>query len=168
MSALDPKALLPCPFCGSANVAVRIRDVEPQGDPYYGQKRERIVECDDCAAVLFNKYWHDGFYEKDDAIAAWNTRWDTRFAQALAETQEREAEKDRRIAELEAALESANAAADEPGGDYLFGLRCGVEDRCITDRYEAAEYGWQQAFNYVQSAMPDAALAQSAQPTETQ
>lgn len=46
--------------------------------------------------------------------------------------------------------------AEEPGGDYLFGLRCGVEDRGIHDRYEAAEYGWSQAFDYVASALSGA------------
>lgn len=44
-------------------------------------------------------------------------------------------------------------AATDPGGDYHFGLGCGLEDRGITDRYEAAIYGWQQAFEYVQSAI---------------
>lgn len=39
----------------------------------------------------------------------------------------------------------------DPVGDYYTGLRCGVEDRNIMDRYEAAEYGWQQAFEYVGS-----------------
>ena len=65
-----------------------------------------------------------------------------------------------RVAELEDAnrklveiLARVESDAEEPAGDYLFGLRCGVEDRGITDRYEAAEYGWRQAFNYVASAL---------------
>ena len=65
--------LKPCPFCGG-EARVVLRDVEPQGDPYYGEKMERFVQCQSCAAVVFNKYWHDGFYSKDDAVSAWNTR----------------------------------------------------------------------------------------------
>jgi Lar family restriction alleviation protein len=66
--------LKPCPFCGSGNVRVHKRDVEPQGDPWYGSKIERVVECTDCSATLFDGYWHDGFSNESDAIAAWNRR----------------------------------------------------------------------------------------------
>lgn len=37
--------------------------------------------------------------------------------------------------------------------EYLFGVRCGIEDRDIYDRYEAAEYGYNEAFDYVLSAL---------------
>lgn len=40
-----------------------------------------------------------------------------------------------------------------PEGDYYLGLRCGVEDRDIYDRYDAAEYGWDQAFERVASVV---------------
>ena len=61
-------------------------------------------------------------------------------------------EKDAQIARLRETLEHATT---EPCGDYLAGLRCGVEDRCITNRYQAAEYGWEQAFEYVRSCLPE-------------
>lgn len=37
----------------------------------------------------------------------------------------------------------------EPLPDYLFGIRCGLEDRGLQDQpYEAAEYGYQQGLEY--------------------
>jgi hypothetical protein len=36
----------------------------------------------------------------------------------------------------------------EPIGEYMHGLHCGVEDRCISDRYDGAEYGFTQALEY--------------------
>ena len=57
----------------------------------------------------------------------------------------------REIAELHAAIEEMST---DPAGDYYTGLACGVEDRDILDRYEAAEYGWKQAFRYVESCAP--------------
>lgn len=53
-----------------------------------------------------------------------------------------------RIATLEAAISEMTT---DPCGEYYTGLRCGVEDRDIVCRYEAAEYGWQQAFEYIGS-----------------
>jgi hypothetical protein len=41
--------------------------------------------------------------------------------------------------------------ATDPMGEYYTGLRCGVEDRDIYDRYAAVEYGWQEAFEYIGS-----------------
>ena len=65
--------LLPCPFChGEAKVVKR--DVEPQGDPWYGKKEEIFVECDNCGACLFDQYFHEGFLTESEAITAWNTR----------------------------------------------------------------------------------------------
>ena len=50
-------------------------------------------------------------------------------------------------------LEADIAECSNPCGEYYFGLRCGLEDRYITDLYEAAEYGWDQAFEYVDSIL---------------
>ncbi len=37
----------------------------------------------------------------------------------------------------------------EPLADYLFGIRCGLEDRNLQHQpYEAAEYGYQQGLDY--------------------
>lgn len=51
------------------------------------------------------------------------------------------------VVRLREALTNIGAAKDAPNldGDYLTGLRCGVEDRDITDRYDAAEYGFERA-----------------------
>jgi hypothetical protein len=64
--------LLPCPFCGSIPEVVS-RDVEPQGDPWYGSKMETFVLCN-CGACLFNKWFHEGFYDPEDAAIEWNKR----------------------------------------------------------------------------------------------
>ena len=58
------------------------------------------------------------------------------------------AKRDREIGRLKALLDEATT---NPEGDYYLGLRCGVEDRDIHDRYDAVEYGWDQAFEYVGS-----------------
>jgi hypothetical protein len=69
---MSGETLLPCPFCGGRPEITR-RDVEPQGDPWYGSKRETFVLCD-CGACLFDKYFHEGFGSNEDAAAAWNGR----------------------------------------------------------------------------------------------
>jgi hypothetical protein len=67
------KELLPCPFCDGAPRIVT-RDVEPQGDPWYGRKDETFVLCD-CGACLFDGAFHEGFYDAETrAVAAWNRR----------------------------------------------------------------------------------------------
>jgi len=69
--------LLPCPFCGGEAEIVK-RDVEPQGDSWYGQKIEQFPACKTCGCTLFNGYFHSGFWEDGveplSAIAAWNRR----------------------------------------------------------------------------------------------
>lgn len=57
----------------------------------------------------------------------------------------------RQRAEIAALKEVINEMSQDPMGDYYTGLRCGVEDRSIQCRYEAAEYGWQEAFEYIGS-----------------
>lgn len=65
--------LKPCPFCGGAASIVR-RDVEPQGDPWYGQKKEDFPLCQ-CGACLFDGSFHEGFYDPAErALKAWNSR----------------------------------------------------------------------------------------------
>ena len=54
--------LLPCPFCGG-EAKITARDVEPQGDPWYGQNTQTFIVCAKCGgACLFDEYFHDGFY----------------------------------------------------------------------------------------------------------
>lgn len=63
-------------------------------------------------------------------------------------------------------VELIDEACTDPGGEYYTGLRCGVEDRDITDRYEAAEYGWQEAFGYVASVLSTENIASAKSSTE--
>lgn len=44
---------------------------------------------------------------------------------------------------------------ENPGGDYYTGLHCGIEDVGITDRYQAADHGWNKAFEYIDSIFAD-------------
>lgn len=67
--------LLPCPFCGG-EAEVTTRDVEPQGDPWYGQNTQTFIVCAKCGACLFDEYFHDGFTDEREAVAAWNRRSD--------------------------------------------------------------------------------------------
>jgi hypothetical protein len=57
-----------------------------------------------------------------------------------------------RIAELEAALAEAFASCSHDLPEYHEqGMGCGLEDRNITDRYEAMGFGWEQAMERVES-----------------
>jgi len=64
--------LLPCPFCGG-DPHIEVRDVEPQGDPWYGTKTETFVLCE-CGACLFDGTFHEGFIDAAKAAKAWNDR----------------------------------------------------------------------------------------------
>jgi hypothetical protein len=65
--------LKPCPFCGGTP-AIVTRNVEPQGDPWYGRKDETFVLCD-CGACLFDGAFHEGFWDAETrAVEAWNRR----------------------------------------------------------------------------------------------
>jgi len=59
-----------------------------------------------------------------------------------------------RIEELEKTLRDALEAMDKPAvqatGDWQTGMFCGLEDKNITDRYEACIYGYEQALEKVQ------------------
>lgn len=68
--------LLPCPFCGCTADIVE-KDVEPQEDPWYGGKDISFVQCRSCGCALFDKYFHDGFVNNEEAAKAWNTRAST-------------------------------------------------------------------------------------------
>jgi hypothetical protein len=65
--------LKPCPFCGGTPSIVT-RDVELQGDPWYGKKNETFVLCE-CGCCLFDGGFHEGFWDAETrAVAAWNSR----------------------------------------------------------------------------------------------
>lgn len=54
-----------------------------------------------------------------------------------------------RIEALEAALRDARDMLEGEPEYHYQGMGCGLEDRCITDRYKAMEYGWDQAMGRV-------------------
>jgi hypothetical protein len=57
-----------------------------------------------------------------------------------------------RIAELEVALRDALASCSHDIPEYHEqGMCCGLEDRNITDRYEAMSFGWEQAMERAES-----------------
>lgn len=65
--------LKPCPFCDGIP-HIEERDVEPQGDRWYGKKIELFILCD-CGACLFDGSFHEGFgLDKTRAVEAWNRR----------------------------------------------------------------------------------------------
>ena len=73
-----------------------------------------------------------------------------------------------RLAELDAVVDRLHNGTDAPdlyAGEMLTGLKCGVEDRDLRDRYDGAEYGWNDAaerfFEWVHNET-SAALAASA------
>ena len=74
MSNSEKEKLAPCPFCGQYPRIIT-KDVEPQGDPWYGSKYELFVICD-CGACLFDGYFHEGFGKngETEAAIAWNRR----------------------------------------------------------------------------------------------
>ena len=72
----DEVTLLPCPFCGEQPWITQ-RDVEPQGDSWYGPRMAVFVLCA-CGACLFDDDFHEGFGDSPEgrgrAAAAWNRR----------------------------------------------------------------------------------------------
>lgn len=66
---------------------------------------------------------------------------------------------------LREALKRIESGADAPSlavGDMRKGLFCGVEDRDLRDRYDGAEYGWEDAAErYLEWAKNEAAAALS-------
>lgn len=72
MTAPD-EPLKRCPRCGSTEAQIVERDVEPQGDSWYGRRDELFIQCP-CGIVLFDENWHEGFMDAAAAIAAWNRR----------------------------------------------------------------------------------------------
>jgi len=51
---------------------------------------------------------------------------------------------------LKEAVKGFESESVQAHGDYYRGLCCGLEDRDITDRYEAMEYGYDRAIGRVQ------------------
>jgi hypothetical protein len=78
----------------------------------------------------------------------------TEPADCLAALVQRRAECDglrAEVARLREALQSADAALDGEPEYHIQGMGCGLEDRNITDRYEAMQHGWDQALERVYS-----------------
>lgn len=73
---MDPP-LLPCPFCGSADVEpAELCFHEPDGTPF----SNHAVICDGCGALVEGVAWkaegtgEPGFPTLAEAVAAWNLR----------------------------------------------------------------------------------------------
>ncbi len=63
-----------------------------------------------------------------------------------------------RIDQLETALREAIELIRECVPEFhAQGMGCGIEDRSITDRYEAAQHGWEKAIERVEEHFGDAA-----------
>ena len=61
-----------------------------------------------------------------------------------------------RIEELEEQLKAGSEPVEIDWPEYHHqGMGCGLEDRCITDRYEAMAYGFEQALEMVAERLPD-------------
>jgi len=71
--------------------------------------------------------------------SSWVKHW---FDQAGVQAAER-------IEELEAALSEVKSALEHEPEYHDQGMGCGLEDRNITDRYEAMRHGWDQAFERI-------------------
>ena len=63
-----------------------------------------------------------------------------------------------RIEELEKALTDAKEALEGVPEYHDEGMGCGLEDRNITDRYEAMLFGWEQAMERVYSEQVNHAI----------
>ena len=59
---------------------------------------------------------------------------------------------------LRAALTEIAACLDGSPDYHTQGMGCGLEDRCITDRYDAMQYGWDEAIDRVYSEHVSGAL----------
>ena len=61
-----------------------------------------------------------------------------------------------KVAALEAACHAARTALDDVPDYHEEGMGCGLEDRNITDRYEAMAFGWEQAMEraYAEHVLP--------------
>jgi hypothetical protein len=61
-----------------------------------------------------------------------------------------------KVAALEAACHAARTALDDEPDYHEEGMGCGLEDRNITDRYEAMAFGWEQAMEraYAEHVLP--------------
>lgn len=137
--AADAAALAPCPFCGGTPRIVT-RDVEPQGDPWYGRKDEMFVLCD-CGACLFDGAFHEGFYDPETtAPAAWNRR--TAASELVAGVQAEPTEL------LHALQEAADFISNHHHGD-----NCYVSDHYSGDPGNRCNCGKDSAEQAVQDAL---------------
>lgn len=67
----------------------------------------------------------------------------------IIELQEELSEANSKIARLRGSIEEALRCLDGDPEYHIQGMGCGLEDRGITDRYDAMAYGWEQAMERV-------------------
>jgi len=90
-----------------------------------------------------------------------NDERDKANARRIARVPDMEATIIAQAAELErlrAALTEIATCLDGSPDYHTQGMGCGLEDRCITDRYEAMLYGWDEAIDRVYSEHVSGAL----------
>lgn len=144
-----------CPNCGP-EISVTVERIHTFSGP------DDYIVCTGCGETVDEKAETPAFVlalqqridEQREKVATWimslglSTGHGDTLEDLLKEAHWQVREYQQRIATLEAAISEMTT---DPCGEYYTGLRCGVEDRDIVCRYEAAEYGWQQAFEYIGS-----------------
>ena len=144
-----------CPNCGP-EISVTVEHIHIQGRTII------TIVCTGCGETVDEKAETPAFVlalqqridEQREKVATWimslglSTGHGDTLEDLLKEAHWQVREYQQRIATLEAAISEMTT---DPCGEYYTGLRCGVEDRDIVCRYEATEYGWQQAFEYIGS-----------------
>jgi hypothetical protein len=61
-----------CPFCGASKILVSERNMAEIGP----RDMAWIVQCYDCGCVMYNGSRGCGWYDRSNAITAWNKRLD--------------------------------------------------------------------------------------------
>jgi hypothetical protein len=112
--------LKPCPFCGTTEGLYPSYRGLGAGKPY-------AIDCVGCGMDFTPR-------EGMDVIASWNRRTAGSVHESLR---------------LRAALEQARAALNGEPEYHHQGMGCGLEDRNISDRYDAMAHGWECAIERV-------------------
>ncbi len=122
------ESLKKCPFCGG--------EAENDFGFTHDNKTYFYVNCLQCGTET------NHFETKAKASTAWETRaddWDELIEQ-----------RDELLKACKKAVENMEQDAVQANGEWQTGMFCGLEDRNITDRYDACMYGYNNALKKVQ------------------